>query len=79
MTTKTEFVLLESEVSRGCDAVECPKCQGFAAEVDSTPEEIADNSLNCGRNYACCCIAFVCRKCGTRIVGRKEAPEMDMS
>lgn len=77
MTTQ-ETLRLESEVARGTDAVECPKCQGFAAEVDSTPDEIASD-LNCGRFYACCCVAFVCKRCGTRIVGRKEAPEADFS
>jgi hypothetical protein len=54
----------------------CPRCGGYAEPVDATPEEIASD-LNCGRLSECCCAAFVCGLCGTRIVGNREAPEMD--
>lgn len=61
---------------RAKDAVECLKCGGYAEEVASTKEEI-DGPLNCGQSYACCCAAFVCKKCGARMAGHREAPEMD--
>jgi hypothetical protein len=69
-------VFLEWNLSRLSEGVECPRCGGYAPEVDSTPEEI-ESELNCGRSWACCCAAFVCNKCGTRLVGHREAPEMD--
>ena len=70
------FLGWSAEISRTCDAVECPECSGFAKEVDSTAEEISSD-LNCGRARACCCAAFVCKKCGKRWVGHREAPEME--
>jgi len=51
------------------------KCGGLAKRVESTTEEIKDNRFNCGRNYSCCCRAFVCEKCDMRLVGRADAPE----
>jgi len=58
------------------DAVECLKCGGYAEEAESTEEEIAGR-LNCGKSRACCCAAFLCRKCGARMVGQRNAPEME--
>lgn len=65
-----------ADIDVHCDAVECPACSGFAEEVDSTAEEIASD-MNCGRPRACCCAAFVCKKCGKRWVGQRAAPEME--
>lgn len=62
-------------VSRRADAVECFRCGGYAPEVDSTDEEI-HSELNCGRSFACCCAAFACKKCGARMVGKREAPDI---
>lgn len=64
-------------VARNADGgVKCPKCSGYAEKVDSTPGEIASD-LNCGRSWACCCAAFKCSVCGVRLVGKREAPEME--
>lgn len=61
---------------RSDNAVECPKCSGFAEPVDCTAEEIASD-LNCGRSWACCVAAFKCKKCGTRLLTNRPAPEME--
>lgn len=63
-------------VSRNSEAAECLRCGGFAEQANSTKEEI-ESELNCGRSWACCCVAFVCKKCGARMVGSREAPEME--
>lgn len=60
--------------ARGAEAAPC-ECGGYADRVEATPDEIAEHG--CGRASECCARAFVCRKCGTRIVGTAEAPEMD--
>lgn len=70
------FFLGWTWLERGTEAVECLKCSGFSERVDSTPDEIA-SELNCGKSYACCCAAFVCKKCGARMVGKLAAPEME--
>jgi hypothetical protein len=62
-------------LTRDKDAVECIRCGGYAPEVEATEEEI-NSELNCGRSDACCCAAFICKKCGARMVGKREAPEM---
>jgi hypothetical protein len=62
------------DLPRHIDKVKC-ECGGIANRVDSTPEEIKNLKINCGRSYACCCRAFVCEKCGTRLVGQANAPE----
>ena len=71
----TPAVKLEGSYERSTKAVECPKCQGFAAEAECTPEEVS--SQLCGRFYACCIAAFVCKKCGTRLLAHLEAPDME--
>lgn len=63
-------------LSRRKDAVECLRCGGYSEETESTREEI-NGPLNCGRPYACCCVAFLCKKCGTRMAGKRAAPEME--
>lgn len=60
---------------RNQNAVECLTCHGFSEAVDPTPIEIR-SELNCGRRWACCCAAFVCKSCGKRWVGHRPAPEM---
>lgn len=70
------FFLGWTWLSRSTEAVECLKCGGFSPEVESTEAEI-NSELNCGSSYACCCAAFVCKKCGARMVGKREAPEME--
>ena len=67
---------LEAHVERDCDAVACPKCNGYADSVGSTEDEI-NSDLNCGRSYACCCMAFVCRICKTRILAHALAPDVE--
>ena len=59
----------------------CPECQATEAdleEVPCTPEEIKSH-FNCGRSYACCCVAIKCNKCGVRIRARRAAPELEWS
>jgi hypothetical protein len=70
------FFLGWTDLDRDADAVECLKCGGFAPEADCTAEEI-ESTLNCGRPWACCVAAFVCKKCGARMVGHRNAPEME--
>lgn len=70
-------IKLKEKIERHIDAVKCPNCKGYAGQVESTEEEIANKTLNCGRSIACCCIAFVCDICGTRIVGKRLSPGMD--
>ena len=70
-------IKLESEVTRGRDAVPC-ECGGYCDRVDCTTEECRE--YGCGRDKPgreCCAVAFVCRLCGTRYVGSAEAPDMD--
>ena len=61
---------------RDCTGAPCPYCNGYADRVDATESEIAQHQA-CGRNYACCIDAFVCRLCGLRFVGELVAPEME--
>ncbi len=70
------FFLGWGDLPREKDSVECLKCGGYAEEVESTEEEIR-SELNCGRSSECCCAAFVCKKCGARMVGQRDAPEME--
>ena len=59
---------------RDCDGAPCPHCNGYADRVDATKEEVKQYQT-CGRSYACCIDAFVCRVCGKRFIGTLEAPE----
>lgn len=54
----------------------CPHCNGYADAGDITREEVKKYQT-CGRSYACCVEAFVCRLCGKRFIGMLEAPEME--
>lgn len=57
----------------------CPECsapQDQLTEVESTEEEIKSR-FNCGRSYACCCVAVVCKVCGVRIRAGRAAPELE--
>lgn len=54
----------------------CPACASIEVqEVECTREEI-DSPFNCGRSYACCCVALSCGGCGARIRARREAPDV---
>ena len=70
-STEGAKIALES-IPRGADGVPC-SCGGYADLVESTKDEIANQS--CGRSYKCCCRAFKCRICKSRLVGNAEAPE----
>lgn len=63
------------DLPRSATSAPCPNCNGYSDEAECTDDEVAMQS--CGRRYACCISAFVCRLCGTRFVARLEAPEMD--
>ena len=69
-----KIIKIEERLSRNSDAVPCPKCNGYADRVDLT-EEVHNQS--CKRSYECCGRAFVCRLCGTRIIGNAESPEAE--
>jgi hypothetical protein len=73
MMSDTDVLELDASISREARAVKCPKCGGYAEEVEVTGYE--DNKYGCGR-FGCCSAAFVCCLCGSRIVGSREAPEM---
>lgn len=53
-------------------AIRCD-CGGYAARVDTTPEEYA--RYGCAGHRGCCDRAFVCAVCSARIVGRALAPD----
>lgn len=61
-------------MDRDAEGVPCD-CGGYANSVACTQEE--RDKFGCGRSWDCCSRAFVCRICGTRIVGSARAPEMD--
>ncbi len=69
----SEIVELTEEIARYTESIACP-CGGFADKVDATPEE--DKKYGCLYRF-CCSVAFLCRVCGNRLVGRYEAPEAD--
>lgn len=71
-----EIVLRDRHVSIDAHALECPECHGYADETDVTKAEIKSD-MNCGRLYACCVAAFICKVCGARIVTRRAAPDME--
>ena len=60
-------------MSRNADGIKC-ECGGYADSADVTDAE--ERRYGCGRP-GCCSRAFVCAKCGARIVGTAEAPEME--
>ena len=68
-------VELKDWVKRDAQAWKCP-CGGFAERADLTDDEKAEYDY-CGRGTGCCTRAFVCCLCGTRLIARACAPEMD--
>jgi len=62
-------------LERGTTAIPCPSCNGYCDKVDCTKEEIKNQS--CGKIYACCVAAFVCRVCKTRIIADLDAPDIE--
>ncbi len=72
---KIEVLFLENKLTnRESDAIPCPKCLGYC-EKESTTKEERKQYQTCGRPYECCLGAFVCKRCGLRVVSRLEAPE----
>lgn len=61
------------------DGFKCLKCsaEGDALEEVACTKEEINSRFNCGRSYACCCVALVCKTCGTRIRAGRAAPEWD--
>ena len=62
------------EIERDDVAIPCPKCGGYAPQVECTRAE--RDEFGCGRTYDCCSRAFVCSKCGHRVAMSAPAPEM---
>jgi hypothetical protein len=62
------------EYPRDVKAIPCPVCSGYADRVPCTKNEL--KQYNCGRSTECCARAFLCRVCGSRTLGKAEAPEM---
>ncbi len=71
-------ITIDAPQPRDTLAVECPKCHGFAAETGAgdgpTQDELREHQF-CGRPWACCINAFVCKLCGQRIIAQLESPE----
>ena len=70
-------VKLEETQERDVTAVECPACGGFAPGTDDETAEEIKQYQDCGWSWACCIAAFVCKKCGQRIIAKLESPEME--
>lgn len=66
---------LDLEIPRDANGAPCP-CGGYADEADVTKDEIKKHQT-CGRSWACCLGAFVCRVCKRRFLVNLPAPEMD--
>jgi hypothetical protein len=83
---KAEVVVEKYGMERDADGIKC-SCGGYADKVETTHEE--NMKYDCGRyqmsyamsgkkvRWSCCAAAFKCAVCGTRIVGRQAAPDMD--
>lgn len=72
-TTAQESPLLDIDIEREAKAAPCP-CGGYADENEPTKDEI-EKHQTCGRKFACCLNAFVCRVCKKRFLVRLPAPE----
>lgn len=61
---------------RSANAAECPKCGGFAREMENLTDEIYAEAAprDCGRRM-CCVSAFECKKCGSVVLAELESPE----
>ena len=70
-----DAIQVSDRVPRDATGIKCV-CGGYADEVECTQEEIRSD-MNCGRSFACCVAAFVCILCQKRLVGTREAPEME--
>jgi len=69
-------VILTETLPRNANACECPACGGYARKVEATDTEVKEHQL-CGRPWACCIGAFVCKRCELRIISQIAAPEWD--
>jgi hypothetical protein len=67
-------VEIDDELPRHTTTFACLCGGDNVIEAPSTPDEI-NGQLNCNRDYACCCVAFTCPKCGLRYAGSQAAPE----
>lgn len=67
--------ILNPDIERDATAAPC-SCGGYADRKDPTQEEI-DKYQTCGRCYACCLAAFICRLCKKRFLVHLSAPEME--
>ncbi len=81
MAKSFETITTDFSPERNADGIPCPECNGYAEEATDersifTAEEIA-GEMNCGRNWACCIGAYICRLCNKRILARAQAPECD--
>ena len=70
----TEIKEITEDLKIDVEAIPC-SCGGYCDKVPGTAEE--RKKYGCGRNFDCCNVAFLCRVCKTRWVGRLPAPEMD--
>jgi len=67
-------IVLKEDVGREQRSVCCPApCLGYAEQDDVTDEE--DRKVGCGRYKGCCSRAFVCARCGTRLLAHAHAPD----
>jgi hypothetical protein len=69
--------VIPKDLPRGATGYPCD-CNGYCDRVDCTEEECKKHG--CFRDspgMECCAIAFVCRLCGKRWAGTREAPEME--
>jgi hypothetical protein len=69
-----EVIVLPGRIKRETEGIPCPDCNGYCDETNCTKEEVKKYQT-CGRMYACCLAAFVCRLCKKRIITALEAPE----
>ena len=72
-----KIIEIKEQIKREIEAVKCD-CGGYAEIIDCTKEEI--KQYGCGRDRVgdeCCARTFLCRICGTRLVGKAEAPECE--
>lgn len=70
-----EVIKLKEFVQAEAEGIPCNHCGGHAPRVEVTEDE--ELTWGCGRP-TCCSRAFVCKVCGTRMVGRAIAPEMEI-
>lgn len=75
----TQTVVAKEQFDRSAKATKCPECNGYAEKAEVTESEKKEHGcwIDKTGTYTCCARAFICQFCGTRIVGKAEAPDMD--